>query len=392
MATINPTLFPLGKNDPKSRLNFIHIDVTVRCNLKCTYCYYSEFNNKESQNREVSIERLEEVITEAYELGCIRVIFSGGEVFLGNRVWPLVDRCAELGLEISFITNGTLVNEEVIEKLATNYELIHEIKISHDGENHDEIRGDGSSKKTLRAIDLFSDAKLPWTLNTIITKKSLDDLPGIYEYVKKKTPKAWRIDHPFSQGNMLSAKDELEIDDFTLIFDALADILSDYLASDQKFELWMFTIYRPGLEMWDFTRQKSNMHPCTYNKRNLAIRGNGEVAPCSRFLNELGNVKGGSLNEALDTDKFASFWSIAIDDIQQCQGCRYISICGAGCRAHAFYENGSIMTADPIACKIMPLYESKIVPFFSIDTRASFASLLDPTGFVPASAESLTIA
>ncbi len=391
MNTINPTLFPLGNNDPKGRLNFVHIDVTVRCNLKCTYCYYGEFNNKNSQNKEVSLDRLKEVIDEASELGCTRVIFSGGEVFLGDRVWPLVDKCAELGMEMSFITNGTLVNEDVIKKLVSNIDLIHEIKISHDGKNHDDIRGAGSSEKTLRAIDQFCEANLPWTLNTIITKKSIDDLPDIYEYLNKKNPKAWRIDHPFSQGNMLSAKDELEINDFTLIFDLLADILSDYLASDKHFELWMFTIYRPGLEMWDFTKQKGNMHPCTYNKRNLAIRGNGEVTPCSRFLNELGNVKVGTLSETFDTDKFAGFWSIAIDDILQCQGCRYISICGAGCRAHAYYENGSVVTADPIACKIMPLYESKIVPLFSIDTRASFAALVDQKGFVPVAKESLTM-
>src|SRR5690554_4617447 len=99
-------------NSAKSQIKYLHIDVTVKCNLKCTYCYYSDYNNKASIEKEVGIERLEELIIEAKNLGCTRIIFSGGEVYSNKRFPELLNFCADNELEITLITNGTLIRSE----------------------------------------------------------------------------------------------------------------------------------------------------------------------------------------------------------------------------------------------------------------------------------------
>lgn len=383
MPELNSTLFPLGESDPKKRLHFLHIDVTVRCNLHCSYCYYGDFNTASAQKQEVSLERLLSLLVEARGLGCTRVIMSGGEAFMSKKIWPLIDKCAELGLEMSFITNGTLITKDTVRKLEDVKALLYEIKVSYDGLGHDEIRGVGNGAKTLNAIDMFAEAKLPWTVNTILTKKNVGGLRELYFWLKEKIPKSWRIDHPFMQGNVLQNHDSLVLEDMSVVFSVAAEILADYLASRPPFEIWMFNIYRPGLEAWDFTKQRPEMHPCTYNKRNVAIRGNGEVTPCSRLLYELSNAKKTDLKDALTSDRFKEFWSISINDIASCRGCRYLGVCGSGCRAHAYYQFKTIMRHDPMACTIMPLYEQWILPLFTLETQASFASLLNEDGAIP---------
>ncbi len=360
----------------KPQVRYLHIDVTVLCNLKCTYCYYSDYNTRAAHRNEVEFERLRDVILEAKALGCTRVIFSGGEVFLSEKTVPLLYLCADSELEIVLITNGTLVDDRELAALLRVRRWIHEIKVSYDGASHRSIRGAAAESKTLQCIEEFDACGLPWTVNTILTKGNVEHLHEIYDFLAVRGPKAWRMDLPFLQGSYVRNRDSLAVDDLDALFRALAAVLNRYLAEEPSFELWMFTIYRPGLERWDFTRQELHMHPCTYNKRNIAIRGNGEVTPCSRLLSALGNVQAQTLSEARSSVDFNAFWDMRIGDLPECSSCRYVFACGGGCRAHAFYEYGDLGRRDPMACEIMPRFEQHILPMFSPETQASFRGLV----------------
>jgi radical SAM protein with 4Fe4S-binding SPASM domain len=363
-----------GKAKPK--VQYLHIDVTVICNLKCSYCYYGDFNNKISETKEVGFPELKIAIKDAKALGCTRVIFSGGEVYTSPKFEPLLFFCADNELEITIITNGTMVAPSNLANLLRLRKYIHEIKVSFDGLNHDKIRGKGNGRKTLDFIEELDSCRLPWTLNTIITTLNIRGLSELYDFISSKNPKAWRIDHPFSQGRYTKTKNKLQVNSLEFVFLKLSNILRQYLDSKPTFELWMFTIYRPGLENWLFTKQDLHMHPCTYNKRNISIRGNGEITPCSRFLHPLGNIKETALSTVRHEKDFADFWNIRIGDLPNCSQCRYLYACGGGCRAHSYYERGDIMASDPIACEIMPLFEQYILPMFSDVTRESFYKLI----------------
>lgn len=366
-----------SNKDNKSQIKYLHIDVTVKCNLKCSYCYYSDYNNKSSISKEIEIEKLRELILESKLLGCTRIIFSGGEVYSSDKFPELLDFCADNELEITLITNATLVSEKNLAQLLRIRKWIHEIKISYDGLNHDIIRGKGNGKKTLDTINEFDECGLPWTMNTILTSLNIEGIFELYEFLKTKNPKAWRIDHPFFQGNYTKNFQYLAIPDFDNLFLRLSSLLKIYLTEKPNFELWMFTIYRPGLENWNFTKQEKHLHPCTYNKRNLAIRGNGELTPCSRFLFPLGDVKKDSIDKIrTDSTTFKDFWNIKIGELKACQSCDYLYSCGGGCRAHAYYETGDLMNSDPIACKIMPLFHKMIIPLFSVETQKCFNDLV----------------
>lgn len=368
----------MGVKKKKPELQFLHMDVTVKCNLHCKYCFYGEYNNNEHIALEVKYERLVQIIDEAVEMGCQKIIFSGGEVYTNREKFEnLVYYCDKKGLKVLFITNATLINNKDIEFLKSVQECIDEIKISYDGKNQDLTRGGGSCIKTESGIQLIKDSGLPWTINTILTKYNIDDLFDMYEWIKRSNPRYWRIDLPFNLGNYRENGYEIGIENLENTFQILSKMLKRYLNEKPQFGLWMFEIYRPGLEDFDVVCQDITMHPCTYNKRNLGIRGNGEVTPCSRFLDfPLGNIKEQSIRSVKNSEEFKRFWDIKIGDIVECQDCRYLNLCGSGCRANAVSEGGTIYSRDPMACERMKLFEKYIIPLFSKETQECMYGLM----------------
>ncbi|WP_420094255.1 SPASM domain-containing protein [Paenibacillus faecalis] len=70
---------------------------------------------------------------------------------------------------------------------------------------------------------------------------------------------------------------------------------------------------------------------------------------------------------------------IFLNDLDQknilCANCKYLKICGTGCRANAFESFGDIYRKDPLNCEVLPLFEKHISPLFSRETRENFAEL-----------------
>lgn len=216
-------------------------------------------------------------------------------------------------------------------------------------------------------------------MNTVINKYNVNYLNQLYEYLIDKNPKYWRIDIPFISGRMKKNVDEIGILDIDYIVQKLATLIKRNINSYIKpFEMFIYNIYSPNLENYDFAEKKPNIHPCSYNKRNLGIRGLGEVTPCARFLDlKLSSVRDQGIREAKKSDLYINFWNIKVSDFTECKSCRYYRICGSGCRANAYEKYGDIMRKDPLNCEIFPAMEKYIIPLFSEETQKSFRELLN---------------
>jgi len=114
--------------------------LTARCNLACCHCYTARFLGK----GELEPDQAVRLVKDAANAGVRHIGFSGGEVFLRQDTLELIDLASKLGMSTSVVTNGSTLNEEVVEKLA-NYQVYTVLSI--DGatkEIHEKIRGIGS--------------------------------------------------------------------------------------------------------------------------------------------------------------------------------------------------------------------------------------------------------
>ena len=133
-----------------SMLSSVKIKLTSFCNLRCQMCHYW----KTTQEVALTTQQWLDILGQLSALGCRKVHFSGGEVFLRRDFLDLVECASGLGMKVNLTTNGTLLTDERVRRLVKAKP--NSISVSLDGpgpEVHDAIRGiPGSFKRTTRTI------------------------------------------------------------------------------------------------------------------------------------------------------------------------------------------------------------------------------------------------
>ena len=90
-------------------------ELTYRCNLQCPYCYNPLA--LQSYRDELTTQAWERVLQEAAGLGVVQVHFSGGEPALRSDLATLVGLAANLGLYTNLITQGTFLDDALLDRL-----------------------------------------------------------------------------------------------------------------------------------------------------------------------------------------------------------------------------------------------------------------------------------
>jgi MoaA/NifB/PqqE/SkfB family radical SAM enzyme len=121
--------------------NIVNIEVTNRCNMRCTFCALPirQVPDKEMESRDVY--RIIEELAGYQGIDFI-AFHQFGEPILHKDIWSYVDKCKELGLKTQFVTNGLALTKKNIERLIEHSPSIVRISLHVlDPENHEENRG-----------------------------------------------------------------------------------------------------------------------------------------------------------------------------------------------------------------------------------------------------------
>jgi len=95
----------------------IDIDPSGRCNLNCIWCNFLDYNKK--CHLDISEEHLLKIADFAVEWGVKSVhVLGGGEPLMNSGTNMLLLRLKSNGLQSGLITNGILLNDEIIETVA----------------------------------------------------------------------------------------------------------------------------------------------------------------------------------------------------------------------------------------------------------------------------------
>ena len=123
---------------------------------------YEQMNFLESQGRntEIDSDAFRKVIKEAKDIGTKTVLFIGGEPFVREDLFDLIDYTIKLELNPIIVTNGTLLNAQNIQKC---FEArIKWLSISIDAASEkafSKIRGENALGKIINNIELFNKLK-----------------------------------------------------------------------------------------------------------------------------------------------------------------------------------------------------------------------------------------
>jgi MoaA/NifB/PqqE/SkfB family radical SAM enzyme len=113
--------------------------ITSKCNLKCVGCYS---NAKElNTENELSVDEYRNFLKQDQKLGIAINLLAGGEPFMRMDILNLAKEFDRMLFPV--FTNGTLINEDVIDFLKNARNIIPILSIEGDKETTDSRRGNG---------------------------------------------------------------------------------------------------------------------------------------------------------------------------------------------------------------------------------------------------------
>ncbi|WP_373899156.1 radical SAM protein [Haloimpatiens sp. FM7315] len=160
-------------------------DITDKCNLRCKHCYNADmyFNNKVQQ---LKVNDKINIVKKLSKLGFNYLDILGGEPLCCENLDLILHTAKENNIGVEITTNGTLLNEKMIDILIKNN--VKNVHVSLDGSTraiNDAIRGKGSfdkatsNLKKLTQIIKENNSNMLTSISTTLTKFNINDLKNM---------------------------------------------------------------------------------------------------------------------------------------------------------------------------------------------------------------------
>ena len=210
---MNPFLFRLFRDNEVKvpELNYLFWECTTRCNFHCRHCgsdcgIVRSSDDSGSNTTSASQSRQKDMPLEDF-LAAIDtipvqdrarnfcVVLTGGEPLLRPDILEIGRELRSRGLLWGIVSNGWFYDDAMHLKLMDAGMGAVTVSLDCLEASHDWMRGvPGSYKRAVRAIDAFArDPRLNSDVVTCVNRRNLNELPEIYDLLKSKGLKQWRL-------------------------------------------------------------------------------------------------------------------------------------------------------------------------------------------------------
>ena len=330
------------------------------CNLKCVHCYQDAHK---ALPDELTLEERLRVVDDMVKNHVATLAISGGEPLMCPDFWEVAKYAHDNGLYLSVATNGTLITEEVAERLA---EIVDYVEISVDSVNpevHDAFRGGkGLWDKAVTGIkNCVATGKLDVGMAATITRRNFDELDDLINLATDLGCGSFYAFNyiPAGRGKNIEQEDltpEMREEMLHKLHTALLDETKcstmstctqygRYCIEHAPDETLVLNHYGA------FKGQQAKMlceyiGGCGAGRLYCAFQPNGKVTPCV-FINKIvGDLRENSLEEIwMNSDMMKDFRNRELLK-SHCNECQNRTLCG-GCRARAYGYFGDHLAPDP---------------------------------------------
>ncbi len=274
------------------------------CNMKCKYCLTksSEFE-KEGNNHpngihqycnnsilKNNLDTISDVLFTTFDIGILKI--SGGEVLLIKGIEDYIIREAAKYKTVQLLTNGILLNKEVLDRLKNLKNFCIQISLDHNEMEGNQYRTSNQHilDCILSNIDYVVQLKIPLEINCVLTDKNTGTLMTFLDYLLKYDFKLMVLPFPI-RGNdkdvFLPLKEQLcEIENIIDNYETYKGILP----------------CKPYLEeLLLFMKNGKRRYPCYFPNISVGSFDDGEITPCSNYwFVSLGNLLNTNYKLAID--------------------------------------------------------------------------------------------
>jgi len=213
----------------------VHFDLTYRCNLNCVHCYV--VNEDRSH---LKIDETKSILEQLAEVGALYLTLSGGEILTRKDFFEIAQHARKLHFALRILTNGTLIDEVMAEKIASlNPEMVAISIYSTKPEVHDKITGvSGSFQKSISAAEMLRDRDTGLKISTVIMKENKDDYRAVYE-LSRQMGATFQADYritPKTDGNKAPLAVHIDEEDLPVL---LADPIFTQKSEPEPQEVYL---------------------------------------------------------------------------------------------------------------------------------------------------------
>lgn len=334
-----------------------------RCNLTCKHCYTTSADR--DFPGELDTGEIIEVMRDLRAFGVPVLILSGGEPLLRPDIFEITAQAKQLGFYVGLSSNGTLIDESIIERIAAaDYDYVG---ISIDGirDTHDAFRRKaGAFDAALNGVRLCKASGIKVGLRFTVTEHNAEELPRLVELMREEDVDKFYLSHLNygGRGNR-NRKSDAALQTTREVMDYLFDVAWQDAVRGGRREFVTGNNDADGVYLlhWaarrfpaqiDHLRAKLAQWGGNASGMNIANIDNlGNVHPDTFWWHyTLGNVR---------ERPFSAIWSDHDEPLMaglnarprplkgRCGACAYVDICGGNTRVRAHQTSGDAWAEDP---------------------------------------------
>jgi heme d1 biosynthesis radical SAM protein NirJ len=336
-----------------------------RCNLTCKHCY--SISADIDFPGELTTAEVFTVMDDLRGFGVPVLILSGGEPLLRADIVDISTRAKAMGFYVGLSTNGTLIDEARIGRIAeVGYDYVG-ISIDGTRDTHDRFRRkQGAFDASMRAIRLCRDAGIKVGMRFTPTQDNASELPQILRIMEQERVDKLYVSHLNygGRGNRHRGSDLVHRTTrrmMDLLFDTCwADVRAgrrrEFVTGNNDADgvYLLEWVRRHVPQRYDDMRERLSRWGGNASGVNIANIDNvGNVHPDTFWWNyNLGNVRERPFREIwMDTSDplMAGLKSSPRPLKGRCRVCGFRDVCGGNTRVRAFQMTGDPWWEDP-AC------------------------------------------
>lgn len=315
------------------QLSAASLELTYRCSERCIHCYVDDCGA--SPEPELSYEEYKDVLHQLKELGCIRLLLTGGEVCLRKDFIDITRYAVSLGFLVDVYTNGISMTDE-------QFDALCEMKVnsvsfslySGDAAVHDAItKVPGSFERTLKRAMMFKCAGVDTYIKTVVIQQNLDSLESLY---------------------LLGKRIGVDVKAATSIADThTGKSAQPYRLDCQQQRMKAIQLIdRYDPQPIGVGERDLDAHVCNAGFATISIDPYGGVHPCLAFSTAAGSVRNASLEEIwrhstlMCQVRAVSFRALS----PACATCRYVNDCTV-CIGSAYEESNGRFCPNVDTCQ-----------------------------------------
>ena len=262
------------------KLFYMSLELTYRCVEKCIHCYIDD-TPKFCATKELTLDEYKNILRQARQMGCVRILLTGGEVLLHKNFCDIAEYATSLGLIVEVYTTGVGLTDEIFDRLcATKVNSVSFSLYSGISTEHDAITGlPGSFEKTLKAMMMFKSAGVQTFIKCVAIRQNFKSLESVY-----KLGQRLKIRVSISP-QIVSGHEQKKSCDYRLN----AEQYEKFFALESRYS---------HLKNEDYTAEvpkRLESPPCSAGLNSMSIDPFGGVHPCPSFDKSVGSLREDSL-------------------------------------------------------------------------------------------------